>query len=50
MNFKQVGFEFIDAFSSSLGIDMNTLHCKALFGQGMFNSLLTHCPLFGSFS
>ncbi|XLR10755.1 hypothetical protein S83_038693, partial [Arachis hypogaea] len=29
----QVGFEMIDAFSASVGIPMNTVHCKALFGK-----------------
>lgn len=29
-----VGFELIDAFADSQGISMNTVHCKALFGQG----------------
>ncbi|KAI9075751.1 hypothetical protein K1719_042237 [Acacia pycnantha] len=30
-----VGFEMIDAFSESHGIAMDTVHCKALFGQGI---------------
>lgn len=29
-----VGFEMIDAFAESQGIIMNTVHCKAVFGQG----------------
>lgn len=29
-----VGFEMIDAFSESQGIVMDTVHCKAIFGQG----------------
>lgn len=29
-----VGFEMIDAFAESQGIVMNSLHCKAVFGQG----------------
>ncbi|PKI35343.1 peptidyl-tRNA hydrolase, mitochondrial isoform X1 [Punica granatum] len=29
-----VGFEMIDAFAESQGILMDTVHCKALFGQG----------------
>ncbi|KDO54428.1 hypothetical protein CISIN_1g027742mg [Citrus sinensis] len=29
-----VGFEMIDAFAESQGISMNTVHCKATFGQG----------------
>ncbi|XP_045821131.1 peptidyl-tRNA hydrolase, mitochondrial [Trifolium pratense] len=29
-----VGFEMIDAFAESQGIDMNTVHCKAIFGKG----------------
>ncbi|KAF3444398.1 hypothetical protein FNV43_RR14090 [Rhamnella rubrinervis] len=29
-----VGFEMIDAFAESQGIVMNTVHCKAIFGQG----------------
>ncbi|XLU45264.1 hypothetical protein S245_040078 [Arachis hypogaea] len=32
----QVGFEMIDAFSASVGIPMNTVHCKALFGKAVF--------------
>ncbi|TQD80392.1 hypothetical protein C1H46_034081 [Malus baccata] len=28
------GFEMIDAFANSQGIAMNTVHCKAIFGQG----------------
>lgn len=32
---KQVGFEMIDAFANSQGIEMSTVHCKAIFGQGM---------------
>ncbi|PON64127.1 Peptidyl-tRNA hydrolase [Parasponia andersonii] len=31
---KQVGFEMIDSFAQSQGIEMNTVHCKAIFGQG----------------
>ncbi|QHO23770.1 Peptidyl-tRNA hydrolase [Arachis hypogaea] len=31
-----VGFEMIDAFSASVGIPMNTVHCKALFGKAVF--------------
>ncbi|XP_077210405.1 peptidyl-tRNA hydrolase family protein isoform X2 [Tasmannia lanceolata] len=30
-----VGFEMIDAFAESQGIPVNTVHCKALFGQGL---------------
>ncbi|KAK9157488.1 hypothetical protein Scep_004062 [Stephania cephalantha] len=30
-----VGFDMIDAFAESLGISVNTLHCKALFGRGL---------------
>ncbi|KAL5541325.1 hypothetical protein UlMin_033426 [Ulmus minor] len=29
-----VGFEMIDAFAESQGIQMNSVHCKAVFGQG----------------
>lgn len=29
-----VGFEMIDAFAAAQGIEMNTVHCKAVFGQG----------------
>ena len=29
----------IDVFSQSQGIEMNTVHCKAIFGQGMFYSV-----------
>ncbi|WRX24929.1 Peptidyl-tRNA hydrolase - like 3 [Theobroma cacao] len=29
-----VGFEMIDKFAETQGIEMNTLHCKAIFGQG----------------
>ncbi|XP_060672636.1 peptidyl-tRNA hydrolase, mitochondrial [Ziziphus jujuba] len=31
-----VGFEMIDAFAESQGIAMDTVHCKAIFGQGIF--------------
>ncbi|OWM69276.1 hypothetical protein CDL15_Pgr025463 [Punica granatum] len=33
-----VGFEMIDAFAESQGILMDTVHCKALFGQGTFSA------------
>lgn len=29
-----VGFELIDAFAESQGISINTVHCKAIFGEG----------------
>lgn len=29
-----VGFELIDAFAESQGISMNSIHCKAIFGEG----------------
>ncbi|GLT76502.1 hypothetical protein SLA2020_481550 [Shorea laevis] len=29
-----VGFDMIDAFAEAQGIETNTVHCKALFGQG----------------
>ncbi|KAF5725526.1 hypothetical protein HS088_TW23G00249 [Tripterygium wilfordii] len=29
-----VGFEMIDAFAQSQGIPMDSVHCKAIFGQG----------------
>ncbi|XP_020421687.1 peptidyl-tRNA hydrolase, mitochondrial isoform X2 [Prunus persica] len=29
-----VGFEMIDVFANSQGIEMSTVHCKAIFGQG----------------
>ncbi|KAG8387369.1 hypothetical protein BUALT_Bualt02G0014200 [Buddleja alternifolia] len=32
-----VGFEFIDAFAKSQGISMDTVHCKAIFGKGLFH-------------
>ncbi|KAK9169622.1 hypothetical protein Syun_001762 [Stephania yunnanensis] len=32
---QRVGFDMIDAFAESLGISVNTLHCKALFGRGL---------------
>lgn len=32
----QVGFEMVDAFAESQGISMNSVHCKAIFGQGLF--------------
>lgn len=32
----QVGFEMVDAFAESQGISMDKVHCKALFGQGLF--------------
>ncbi|XP_022744079.1 peptidyl-tRNA hydrolase, mitochondrial isoform X3 [Durio zibethinus] len=30
----QVGLEMIDTFAEAQGIEMNTLNCKAIFGQG----------------
>ncbi|KAK4773556.1 hypothetical protein SAY87_028575 [Trapa incisa] len=32
-----VGFDMIDAFAESQGISMDTVHCKALFGQGFID-------------
>ncbi|KAG8387368.1 hypothetical protein BUALT_Bualt02G0014100 [Buddleja alternifolia] len=32
-----VGFELIDAFAKSQGISMDTVHCKAIFGKGLFH-------------
>lgn len=32
-----VGFEFIDAFAKSLGISMDSVHCKAFFGKGLLD-------------
>ncbi|KAJ9183144.1 hypothetical protein P3X46_007048 [Hevea brasiliensis] len=32
-----VGFEMIDAFAESQGILMNTVHCKAIFGEGFID-------------
>ncbi|KAL5765283.1 hypothetical protein ACOSQ2_017877 [Xanthoceras sorbifolium] len=29
-----VGFEMVDAFAESQGISMDSVHCKAIFGQG----------------
>ncbi|KAE8653473.1 peptidyl-tRNA hydrolase, mitochondrial isoform X1 [Cucumis sativus] len=29
-----VGFEMIDVFAESIGISMNRVHCKAVFGEG----------------
>ncbi|KAF8403971.1 hypothetical protein HHK36_012081 [Tetracentron sinense] len=33
-----VGFDMIDALAESQGISMNSVHCKALFGKGLFDS------------
>ncbi|KHG19357.1 hypothetical protein F383_25457 [Gossypium arboreum] len=38
-----VGFEMIDAFAKAQGIEMNTLNCKAIFGQGLISE--HHCRL-----
>ncbi|KAL5976761.1 hypothetical protein ACLOJK_021094 [Asimina triloba] len=35
---EQVGFRMIDAFAESLGVPMETVHCKALFGKCTFDS------------
>ncbi|XLT65664.1 hypothetical protein S245_023574, partial [Arachis hypogaea] len=35
----QVGFEMIDAFAASVGIPMDTVHCKALFGKGFVGNI-----------
>lgn len=34
INETQVGFDMIDVFAKSVGISMDTIHFKALFGQG----------------
>nr|XP_048328326.1 peptidyl-tRNA hydrolase, mitochondrial isoform X14 [Ziziphus jujuba var. spinosa] len=34
-----VGFEMIDAFAESQGIAMDTVHCKAIFGQGFVGDI-----------
>ncbi|RYQ86898.1 hypothetical protein Ahy_B10g106508 isoform B [Arachis hypogaea] len=34
-----VGFEMIDAFAASVGIPMDTVHCKALFGKGFVGDI-----------
>ncbi|XP_027072957.1 peptidyl-tRNA hydrolase, mitochondrial [Coffea arabica] len=34
-----VGFEMIDAFAESVGIPMDTVHCKAVFGKGFVNGI-----------
>ncbi|KAL3828869.1 hypothetical protein ACJIZ3_017671 [Penstemon smallii] len=34
-----VGFEFIDAFAKSVGISMDTVHCKAIFGKGFVDGV-----------
>ncbi|KAL5541323.1 hypothetical protein UlMin_044583 [Ulmus minor] len=39
-----VGFEMIDAFAESQGIQMNSVHCKAVFGQGMLHYLFYFLP------
>ncbi|WCJ33534.1 Peptidyl-tRNA hydrolase family protein [Euphorbia peplus] len=30
-----VGFELVSAFAESVGIAMNTVHCKAIYGEGL---------------
>ncbi|KAL7116288.1 hypothetical protein ACP275_04G233400 [Erythranthe tilingii] len=32
-----VGFEMIDAFAKSQGIQMDSVHCKSIFGKGFVN-------------
>ncbi|CAH9106719.1 unnamed protein product [Cuscuta epithymum] len=34
-----VGFEMVNAFSESLGIPMEDIHCKAIFGKGLVNGV-----------
>ncbi|XP_075097317.1 peptidyl-tRNA hydrolase, mitochondrial isoform X1 [Nicotiana tabacum] len=34
-----VGFEMLDAFAESQGIQMETVHCKAMFGKGFVNGV-----------
>ncbi|GMH08317.1 hypothetical protein Nepgr_010157 [Nepenthes gracilis] len=34
-----VGFELVDAFSESLDISVNNVHCKALLGKGYFGDV-----------
>ncbi|KAK6925774.1 Peptidyl-tRNA hydrolase [Dillenia turbinata] len=34
-----VGFEMIDAFAASQNIPMDTVHCKAIFGQGFVGNV-----------
>lgn len=31
---SQVGFDMVDALAESLGVPMDRVHCKALFGEG----------------
>lgn len=37
-----VGFEFIDAFAESLGISMDSVHCKSIFGKGLLDIIDMH--------
>ncbi|XP_004144094.2 peptidyl-tRNA hydrolase, mitochondrial isoform X1 [Cucumis sativus] len=34
-----VGFEMIDVFAESVGIPMNRVHCKAVFGEGFVGDI-----------
>ncbi|CAH9072175.1 unnamed protein product [Cuscuta europaea] len=34
-----VGFEMVDVFAESLGIPMEDIHCKAIFGKGLVNGV-----------
>ncbi|KAL3518945.1 hypothetical protein ACH5RR_021534 [Cinchona calisaya] len=34
-----IGFEMIDAFAKAVGIPMDTIHCKAVFGKGFVNGV-----------
>ena len=36
----------IDVFAESVGIPMNRIHCKAVFGEGMFTFLFTGLVVF----
>ncbi|XP_031110535.1 peptidyl-tRNA hydrolase, mitochondrial-like [Ipomoea triloba] len=34
-----VGFDMVDAFAQSVGIQMDDVHCKAIFGKGFLNGV-----------
>nr|GMC69549.1 peptidyl-tRNA hydrolase, mitochondrial [Ipomoea batatas] len=34
-----VGFDMVDAFAESVGIQMEDVHCKAIFGKGFLNGV-----------
>lgn len=41
----QIGFEMIDVFAESVGIQMNLLNFKAIMGQGIIHNMYEQITL-----